>query len=82
MTQEQGNSDGKQINYQCRCSFLEVILSSLSVKALGLISLHGLTIDGLFMQVYDEKIGDLLDPTQRDLEVNLLFLLEKQSKCH
>ncbi|KAG8365138.1 hypothetical protein BUALT_Bualt18G0073200 [Buddleja alternifolia] len=39
---EQGNSDGKQINYQCRCSFLEV---------------------------YDEKIGDLLDPTQRDLEI-------------
>ncbi|KAL1562998.1 kinesin-like protein KIN-12F [Salvia divinorum] len=39
---EQGNSDGKQINYQCRCSFLEV---------------------------YDNKIGDLLDPTQRDLEI-------------
>ncbi|KAL3614687.1 hypothetical protein CASFOL_041444 [Castilleja foliolosa] len=39
---EQGNSDGKMINYQCRCSFLEV---------------------------YDEKIGDLLDPTQRDLEI-------------
>ncbi|KAL7103372.1 hypothetical protein ACP275_08G175300 [Erythranthe tilingii] len=39
---EQGNSDGKQINYQCRCSFLEV---------------------------YAEKIGDLLDPTQRDLEI-------------
>ncbi|PIN26986.1 Kinesin (SMY1 subfamily) [Handroanthus impetiginosus] len=39
---EQGNSSGKQINYQCRCSFLEV---------------------------YDDKIGDLLDPTQRDLEI-------------
>ncbi|XP_057795258.1 kinesin-like protein KIN-12F [Salvia miltiorrhiza] len=39
---EQGNLDGKQINYQCRCSFLEV---------------------------YDDKIGDLLDPTQRDLEI-------------
>ncbi|XP_042060204.1 kinesin-like protein KIN-12F [Salvia splendens] len=39
---EQGNVDGKQINYQCRCSFLEV---------------------------YDNKIGDLLDPTQRDLEI-------------
>ncbi|KAL3637506.1 hypothetical protein CASFOL_018674 [Castilleja foliolosa] len=39
---EQGNTDGKMINYQCRCSFLEV---------------------------YDEKIGDLLDPTQRDLEI-------------
>ncbi|KAL8509810.1 hypothetical protein ACS0TY_016873 [Phlomoides rotata] len=39
---EQGNTDGKQINYQCRCSFLEV---------------------------YDDKIGDLLDPTQRDLEI-------------
>ncbi|KAG6387472.1 hypothetical protein SASPL_152662 [Salvia splendens] len=40
--QEQGNVDGKKINYQCRCSFLEV---------------------------YDDKIGDLLDPTQRDLEI-------------
>lgn len=39
---EQGNSDGRQINYQCRCSFLEV---------------------------YDQKIDDLLDPTQRDLEI-------------
>ncbi|XP_051134014.1 kinesin-like protein KIN-12F [Andrographis paniculata] len=39
---EQGNSDGKQVNYQCRCSFLEV---------------------------YDDKIGDLLDPTQRNLEI-------------
>ncbi|KAL1566978.1 kinesin-like protein KIN-12F [Salvia divinorum] len=39
---EQGNVDGKKINYQCRCSFLEV---------------------------YDDKIGDLLDPTQRDLEI-------------
>ncbi|KAL6538470.1 hypothetical protein OROGR_012458 [Orobanche gracilis] len=39
---EQGNVDGKMINYQCRCSFLEV---------------------------YDEKISDLLDPTQRDLKI-------------
>ncbi|KAL2476030.1 Kinesin motor family protein [Abeliophyllum distichum] len=39
---EQENSNGKQINYQCRCSFLEV---------------------------YNEKIGDLLDPTQRNLEI-------------
>ncbi|CAI9756831.1 unnamed protein product [Fraxinus pennsylvanica] len=39
---DQENSDGKQINYQCRCSFLEV---------------------------YNEKIGDLLDPTQRNLEI-------------
>ncbi|KAL6543109.1 hypothetical protein OROHE_010629 [Orobanche hederae] len=39
---EQGNTDGKIINYQCRCSFLEV---------------------------YDEKISDLLDPTQRGLEI-------------
>ncbi|KAL3851153.1 hypothetical protein ACJIZ3_013035 [Penstemon smallii] len=39
---EQENSDDKLINYQCRCSFLEV---------------------------YDEKIGDLLDPTQRNLEI-------------
>ncbi|CAN4103952.1 unnamed protein product [Withania somnifera] len=37
---EQENSEGKQINYQCRCSFLEI---------------------------YDEHIGDLLDPTQRNL---------------
>ncbi|GFQ05672.1 kinesin-like protein kin12a [Phtheirospermum japonicum] len=40
--QDIGNSDGKMINYQCRCSFLEV---------------------------YDEKIGDLLDLTQRDMEI-------------
>ncbi|KAL5802341.1 hypothetical protein ACOSQ4_030646 [Xanthoceras sorbifolium] len=39
---EQQNSDGKQINYQCRCSFLEI---------------------------YNEQIDDLLDPTQRDLEI-------------
>ncbi|KAK8651759.1 hypothetical protein V6N13_141343 [Hibiscus sabdariffa] len=39
---EQQNSDGRQINYQCRCSFLEI---------------------------YNEQIGDLLDPTQRNLEI-------------
>ncbi|KAG5546658.1 hypothetical protein RHGRI_018730 [Rhododendron griersonianum] len=39
---EQDNSEGKQINYQCRCSFLEI---------------------------YNEQIGDLLDPTQRNLEI-------------
>ncbi|XVF77295.1 hypothetical protein PTKIN_Ptkin14bG0031100 [Pterospermum kingtungense] len=39
---EQDNPDGKQINYQCRCSFLEI---------------------------YNEQIGDLLDPTQRNLEI-------------
>ncbi|XP_017980721.1 PREDICTED: kinesin-like protein KIN12B [Theobroma cacao] len=39
---EQENLDGKQINYQCRCSFLEI---------------------------YNEHIGDLLDPTQRNLEI-------------
>ncbi|XVF03716.1 hypothetical protein REPUB_Repub05bG0017600 [Reevesia pubescens] len=39
---EQENSDGKQTNYQCRCSFLEI---------------------------YNDQIGDLLDPTQRNLEI-------------
>ncbi|KAF3453356.1 hypothetical protein FNV43_RR03796 [Rhamnella rubrinervis] len=39
---ERENSEGKQINYQCRCSFLEI---------------------------YNEQIGDLLDPTQRNLEI-------------
>ncbi|KAI3504384.1 hypothetical protein L1887_25826 [Cichorium endivia] len=39
---EQDQADGKQINYQCRCSFLEI---------------------------YNEQIGDLLDPTQRNLEI-------------
>ncbi|OMP04267.1 hypothetical protein COLO4_09775 [Corchorus olitorius] len=39
---EQENTDGKQVNFQCRCSFLEV---------------------------YNEQIGDLLDPTQRNLEI-------------
>ncbi|XWS09720.1 hypothetical protein CRYUN_Cryun39dG0013400 [Craigia yunnanensis] len=39
---EQENPDGKQMNYQCRCSFLEI---------------------------YNEQIGDLLDPTQRNLEI-------------
>ncbi|KAB5521191.1 hypothetical protein DKX38_025510 [Salix brachista] len=36
------NSQMKQINYQCRCSFLEI---------------------------YNEQIGDLLDPGQRNLEI-------------
>ncbi|KAK9133019.1 hypothetical protein Scep_012547 [Stephania cephalantha] len=40
---EQQNSDGKQINFQCRCSFLEI---------------------------YNGQIGDLLDPTQRNLQIN------------
>ncbi|KAI3418132.1 Kinesin motor domain-containing protein [Psidium guajava] len=39
---EQGNSEGKLVNYQCRCSFLEI---------------------------YNEQIGDLLDPTQRNLKI-------------
>ncbi|KAF5796380.1 putative plus-end-directed kinesin ATPase [Helianthus annuus] len=39
---EQEQTEGKQINYQCRCSFLEI---------------------------YNEQIGDLLDPTQRNLEI-------------
>ncbi|KAM7280331.1 hypothetical protein ACFE04_007465 [Oxalis oulophora] len=39
---EQMNSDGKQMQYQCCCSFLEI---------------------------YDERIGDLLNPAQRNLEV-------------
>ncbi|KAK7385998.1 hypothetical protein VNO78_32020 [Psophocarpus tetragonolobus] len=42
LEREQHVSDGKQFNYQCRCSFLEI---------------------------YNEQIGDLLDPTQRNLEV-------------
>ncbi|KAL8215706.1 hypothetical protein R6Q57_022543 [Mikania cordata] len=39
---EQNQAEGKHINYQCRCSFLEI---------------------------YNEQIGDLLDPTQRNLEI-------------
>ncbi|KAJ6423763.1 hypothetical protein OIU84_024689 [Salix udensis] len=39
---KQENSQMKQINYQCRCSFLEI---------------------------YNEQIGDLLDPGQRNLEI-------------
>ncbi|OWM81344.1 kinesin-like protein KIN-12F [Punica granatum] len=39
---EQEAWEGKQVNYQCRCSFLEI---------------------------YNEKIGDLLDPTQRNLQI-------------
>ncbi|XP_042490597.1 kinesin-like protein KIN-12F [Macadamia integrifolia] len=39
---ERDNSREKQLNYQCRCSFLEI---------------------------YNEQIGDLLDPTQRNLEI-------------
>ncbi|RZC65820.1 hypothetical protein C5167_009509 [Papaver somniferum] len=39
---EQENSGEKQVNYQCRCSFLEI---------------------------YNEQIGDLLDPTQRNLKI-------------
>ncbi|CAI9088287.1 OLC1v1022581C1 [Oldenlandia corymbosa var. corymbosa] len=40
--QDQENADGRQFNYQCRCSFLEI---------------------------YNEQIGDLLDPTKRNLEI-------------
>ncbi|KAK9673787.1 hypothetical protein RND81_12G189500 [Saponaria officinalis] len=39
---EKDNSGDKQINYQCRCSFLEI---------------------------YNGQIGDLLDPTQRNLQI-------------
>ncbi|CAL1384694.1 unnamed protein product [Linum trigynum] len=39
---DQDSSEGKQINYQCRCSFLEI---------------------------YNDQIGDLLDPVQRNLEI-------------
>lgn len=39
---EQEKSDGRQTNYQCRCSFLEI---------------------------YNEQIGDLLDQSQRNLEI-------------
>ncbi|RZB66979.1 kinesin-like protein KIN-12F isoform X1 [Glycine soja] len=42
LEREQHVSDGKQFNYQCRCSFLEI---------------------------YNQQIGDLLDPTQRNLEM-------------
>ncbi|KAJ4838841.1 hypothetical protein Tsubulata_013940 [Turnera subulata] len=39
---EQENNQGKQVNFQCRCSFLEI---------------------------YNEQIGDLLDPVRRNLEI-------------
>ncbi|KAG7015555.1 Kinesin-like protein KIN-12F, partial [Cucurbita argyrosperma subsp. argyrosperma] len=39
---EQENSEGKLINYQCRCSFVEI---------------------------FNEQIGDLLDPSQRNLKI-------------
>lgn len=39
---EQEHSEGKLVNFQCRCSFLEI---------------------------YNEQIGDLLDPTQRNLKI-------------
>ncbi|KAI4307920.1 hypothetical protein L6164_031045 [Bauhinia variegata] len=42
LEKEEQTSEGKQFNYQCRCSFLEI---------------------------YNEQIGDLLDPTQRNLEM-------------
>ncbi|XP_054796389.1 kinesin-like protein KIN-12F [Prosopis cineraria] len=42
LEREQNESEGKQFNYQCRCSFLEI---------------------------YNEQIGDLLDPAQRNLEM-------------
>ncbi|KAJ6793820.1 kinesin-like protein KIN-12C [Iris pallida] len=39
---KQESSEQKQVNYQCRCSFLEI---------------------------YNEQINDLLDPTQRNLQI-------------
>ncbi|AET00644.1 putative plus-end-directed kinesin ATPase [Medicago truncatula] len=44
LEKEQGMSEGKQFNYQCRCCFLEI---------------------------YNGQIGDLLDPTQRNLEMKV-----------
>ncbi|KAI3948575.1 hypothetical protein MKW92_053614, partial [Papaver armeniacum] len=48
---EQENSGEKQVNYQCRCSFLELLSFCCC------------------LQIYNEKIGDLLDPTQRNLKI-------------
>ncbi|XP_027368604.1 kinesin-like protein KIN-12F [Abrus precatorius] len=42
LEKEQQMFEGKQFNYQCRCSFLEI---------------------------YNEQVGDLLDPTQRNLQM-------------
>ncbi|KAK7320334.1 hypothetical protein VNO77_29723 [Canavalia gladiata] len=42
LEREQHVTEGKQFNYQCRCSFLEI---------------------------YNEQVGDLLDPTQRNLQM-------------
>ncbi|KAK1378518.1 hypothetical protein POM88_025262 [Heracleum sosnowskyi] len=58
---EQEISEDKQINYQCRCSFLEI---------------------------YNEQIGDLLDPTQRNLKglssrkVGATSINSKSSRSH
>jgi hypothetical protein len=69
-------SEGKQFNYQCRCCFLEVILYEISknVASFGCCSLVQMIM--LFFccclkQVYNGQIGDLLDPTQRNLEVSI-----------
>jgi len=69
--QEQVKHSDKQLAYQCRCSFLEVRqldwffawwIRSLHNSSSKFLSTHDL-------QIYNEQITDLLDPSQRNLQV-------------
>ncbi|KAM0951306.1 putative plus-end-directed kinesin ATPase [Dioscorea sansibarensis] len=52
ISKKQERLEENNINYQCRCSFLEVRLSSLRTV------------------IYNEQIIDLLNPTQRNLQIH------------
>ena len=71
--QEQTKHSGNQLNYQCHCSFLEVdcllIVSFCVPDLLNNFSLV-LLAQSLFLQIYNEPIMDLLDPNQKNLQVN------------
>ncbi|URE28620.1 Kinesin motor domain containing protein [Musa troglodytarum] len=58
INEEQAKHSDKQLNYQCHCSFLEA-------SVLMLRSNHVL----LGWLIYNEQITDLLDPTQKNLQI-------------
>jgi len=71
--QEQTKHSENQLSYQCHCSFLEVdcllIVSFCVPDLLNNFSLV-LLAQSLFLQIYNEPIMDLLDPNQKNLQVN------------
>lgn len=73
ISEEQTKHSENQLSYQCHCSFLEVdcllIVSFCVPDLLNNFSLV-LLAQSLFLQIYNEPIMDLLDPNQKNLQVN------------